>query len=587
MFTYKRLQRPDQQIRLLYLQPANDSNDEIRCSLSTHDIGTLPEYKAISYTWGDPNLTRPIFVNSKQLEVRENCWYVLWQMRYHDVMEPIWIDAICINQFDDREKGPQVSRMGDVYKHAKGVCVCVGPHEGDSEFFVRCAKAHSMFQQREDTKSRVPIYGVDVPCAFLPSGIMRTSVGLAGSTPLGLQRLVDAGAALLGRSYFKRLWIVQELCLAQERTLYCGPDCVGIRDTYIFHRSLDNLAFVRPVKCSLHFSSRQWLVHTGLQRPQGTNIMATMLTYGERDCFDPRDKVFGFLSLADWPCNMRIKADYTITVVELLLKVFTVVAQCQQDRKGRDALPPQLFADVRELIAMLRLEPSSKQVEDLWRARVDSSILEVNHRASNNRRSLADNTVALRLAPCGTLATYCAEDKTSSLKAPLADLNDLIPVEDSSDEGSDSILASQTPSHIAGNRLDNGLQPVRSYMGIASAVCPRAEAGDILLNFGSHLRGANGLVCRRFETESNYRIVGQAVIGERLVGCPGGVVCQCGSDEANHAPKSLSWTVHFHPEDLLLLAMQSITETTSTNQTHDRFRFEPIWNDIQVTTYLT
>jgi hypothetical protein len=34
-----------------------------------------------------------------------------------------WIDALCIDQSDDKEKTEQVRRMGDVYAQAKRVIV--------------------------------------------------------------------------------------------------------------------------------------------------------------------------------------------------------------------------------------------------------------------------------------------------------------------------------------------------------------------------------------------------------------------------------------------------------------------------------
>lgn len=40
--------------------------------------------------------------------------------------EPIWIDALCINQEELPEKGRQVAMMKDIYKHANEVRIWLG-----------------------------------------------------------------------------------------------------------------------------------------------------------------------------------------------------------------------------------------------------------------------------------------------------------------------------------------------------------------------------------------------------------------------------------------------------------------------------
>jgi Heterokaryon incompatibility protein (HET) len=44
----------------------------------------------------------------------------------------MWIDAICIHQKDDLEKGPQVALMGDIYRLADRVVVWLGPEADGS-----------------------------------------------------------------------------------------------------------------------------------------------------------------------------------------------------------------------------------------------------------------------------------------------------------------------------------------------------------------------------------------------------------------------------------------------------------------------
>lgn len=45
----------------------------------------------------------------------------------------LWVDAVCINQDDDGEKGLQVQSMGEIYASANGVVVWLGEAADDSD----------------------------------------------------------------------------------------------------------------------------------------------------------------------------------------------------------------------------------------------------------------------------------------------------------------------------------------------------------------------------------------------------------------------------------------------------------------------
>jgi Heterokaryon incompatibility protein (HET) len=79
--------------------------------------------------WGDPLNTKQILVNGQVREVTVSCWNVLHAhscfLEYGE-NTPIWIDAICINQNDLREREQQVLCMHLIY--AKGHCEA---HLGD------------------------------------------------------------------------------------------------------------------------------------------------------------------------------------------------------------------------------------------------------------------------------------------------------------------------------------------------------------------------------------------------------------------------------------------------------------------------
>jgi hypothetical protein len=91
-------------IRLIFLQPSQDSSTPIKCSikhstLSHYDHELVDHYIALSYVWGDPNDTRTIFVDAKPVKVTTNLASALCHLREQEPGRVLclWADALCIN----------------------------------------------------------------------------------------------------------------------------------------------------------------------------------------------------------------------------------------------------------------------------------------------------------------------------------------------------------------------------------------------------------------------------------------------------------------------------------------------------------
>src|SRR6186713_409366 len=72
-------------------------------------------YLALSYVWGDQSDPKTILVNGKPFKITQNLENALMDLE-PNIRLPIWIDAICINQNDEGEKGQQVARMREIYQ---------------------------------------------------------------------------------------------------------------------------------------------------------------------------------------------------------------------------------------------------------------------------------------------------------------------------------------------------------------------------------------------------------------------------------------------------------------------------------------
>jgi hypothetical protein len=166
----RQLNAHQREIRLLSFAATADVDDSIVLELCYVSLNDYPyfEYDALSYTWGNPVLesqrnesalvdclpqsfiTTPIqengpnvetrqsilstiWVNGQQHEVTENLFSALGRLRQIDRKHFLWVDAICINQEDLRERTDQVKLMGDIYRNAKEVLIWLGDENGTTD----------------------------------------------------------------------------------------------------------------------------------------------------------------------------------------------------------------------------------------------------------------------------------------------------------------------------------------------------------------------------------------------------------------------------------------------------------------------
>ncbi|KAK4177793.1 heterokaryon incompatibility protein-domain-containing protein [Triangularia setosa] len=83
------------------------------------------DYITMSYTWGPPEPSHTIFLNDHEVQVGGNLYQMLQRLRKSvEVKQPhikVWIDALCINQSDEKEKKTEVQKMDLIYSMALAV----------------------------------------------------------------------------------------------------------------------------------------------------------------------------------------------------------------------------------------------------------------------------------------------------------------------------------------------------------------------------------------------------------------------------------------------------------------------------------
>jgi hypothetical protein len=122
-------------IRLLRILPSGKNPKTLRCELfeyPLHDLGKSSPYDALSYCWGSVDTSKTIIVDNYSLHVTQNLYAALLHLRDHSCSRVMWIDAICINQDDNKEKEAQIPLIAGIYAKANRVVVWLGEAENDS-----------------------------------------------------------------------------------------------------------------------------------------------------------------------------------------------------------------------------------------------------------------------------------------------------------------------------------------------------------------------------------------------------------------------------------------------------------------------
>lgn len=206
---YKPL-RSDDYIRVIHVHSV-DRIEGIKCTMRDINLGDSPHYQCLSYTWGNPLLdsspdterTFQLLCNGAYLTITSNLHNALchlWKFA-KDELDGIWIDALCINQNDNKERNQQVAMMTRIYKNAQRVIVWLGPEDEDSHdiyevlsLIVVHEETHSGFlTQLEAAESSEDIAGMELP-SITPKSWFSCDM-------------------FFKRPYFRRAWIIQEVLL--------------------------------------------------------------------------------------------------------------------------------------------------------------------------------------------------------------------------------------------------------------------------------------------------------------------------------------------------------------------------------------
>lgn len=242
----------------------------------------------------------------------------------------LWIDALCINQDDNRERGHQVEMMGDIYRKASCVLSWLGTpdafelEEKGLDTYSDHPQAHAilgfelldLIYRHPERLDHLQVFATQPfdPFRWPPEESLSSQSFSDHFNQLGIICHVP---------YWTRLWIIQEVCLARRLWLLYG-------------RAMGNWeAFERlqqKMYRSLSFSPKSqnnWGINTNFRESQPWKLAELRQTYQKlkasdgiplrtlleisqnSGCQEHMDHIFGILALTNDSTRAIVSVDYS------------------------------------------------------------------------------------------------------------------------------------------------------------------------------------------------------------------------------------------------------------------------------------
>ncbi|KIW36768.1 uncharacterized protein PV06_11057 [Exophiala oligosperma] len=298
---------PARTIHLLELHPGPTSS-VLSCKIHQACLGDpLFKYKALSYCWGDSATPATMYVDGKAVKIGHNL-------------------DLCINLQDPKERSRLVAMMKDIYAGAEEVVVWLGEEGSDT------LRAFRLLHGLADLWDMAP-----EDAKRLLSSLVRNQQFRAHWLALG---------QFLGRAWWQRIWVLQEIVMARKSFVLCGRWAAEwdqieratasfkesfiyideLQESNIFHQSEELRTFRQNAANLLLIKRLRIFVKDGCLRSSRHDFSNLLELAKDKDTTEPRDKIYALLGIGkELKCPDLLEVDYAITACQLYMRVCQVL----------------------------------------------------------------------------------------------------------------------------------------------------------------------------------------------------------------------------------------------------------------------
>lgn len=341
------------EIRLLLIEPGR--NDEpLRGSMYHVPLDNAPPFIAVSYAWGDPTLVQSVSLNEGELRVTGSLAAALKRFRYnaHHMVNPMlfWADQACINQSDTNERGRQVRLMGRIYQQASCVWAWLGEEEKSDTLAFHALRTLCTFLETDykeygsqPGKHAWPVPVLKRMIEHLQTHLQDERCCQCCKKPYELPADV-LGAAMNAlhqldqRTWFKRLWIVQEMFNAQWSFVSTGTHMINVKQLQDAGVAIQQLLGYRPgptfINAPSVFALGKHMLDPGYM-PDLPLLAHVQLMLWSKAVTEPRDRIYAMRELALLHGDANLKPDYSISTTELYRRATLHILMAPQKTYSR------------------------------------------------------------------------------------------------------------------------------------------------------------------------------------------------------------------------------------------------------------
>lgn len=398
-YKYQPLKPNSHEIRMLQIHPTWRAFSTIKCSLINVDLDDLENesvpfdfYEALSYTWGDATGKVTIKLDGCSFEVTRNLAAALRRLRARKGYRYLWVDAICINQADEQERNSQVALMGLIYRTAEQVLIWLGREADGSKGAMKLI----------DNISDIGVEESDVIASLENEAHHAKWQNVA--------RLFD-------RSYWRRVWVRQEVALAKGIVVLCGDQMMSwdaLIEAAVFLNQ--NTANFEPIAAELtrytsgyHDAIGMDILREMILKDNQVPLEDVMLHLRQCECTDQRDKVYGALGLVGPEVDVAVDygldkvAIYTSAAIAAIKSTDCLNTICACQNLNRGSGLPSWVPDL-EVDWTARKLRRTENLDTLGSAGGFAKPVYSFHRRDNGLFSLTTRGVAV-----DTISEVCAE----------------------------------------------------------------------------------------------------------------------------------------------------------------------------------
>jgi ankyrin repeat protein len=333
--------------------------DDIRCELFDaflQDGEDIIPYEALSYTWGATNFLARITTDGDEMHVTKNLHTALKHLRSKDTDRILWVDAICIDQSNKRERGHQVNQMSRIYKEAEQVVIWLGEATDKTD---RVMQSMRLLQERViniggDWRQLAEHWMSDTQFAQLTNTYTNWN-----TEKLALQ---DGLKLLLSRSWFQRIWVLQEVANARVAVVVCGEKSVSAR---IFALVPPIVGLCPDAHCQAVLDIMPGMSRKRSWWSQNRDLHTLLTKFSNSEASDPRDKIYALLGMSSDACDGQVFcADYEKKLEQVIHDTYVFLLSCTEMDPSLANFSPYSLSALLQSMEYVHIEKMKQSIEN-------------------------------------------------------------------------------------------------------------------------------------------------------------------------------------------------------------------------------